>query len=74
LDEKSGAVVTEVAPDSPAAQAGLQPGDVITHVNHHRVGTADAADQALAKADLKTGVQLQVENRQGQELVFVKPS
>jgi serine protease Do len=74
LDEKSGAVVTEVAPDSPAAQAGLQPGDVITHINHHRVSTAGDADQALAKADPKSGVQLQIENRQGQELVFIKPS
>ncbi len=74
LDEKSGAVVASVTPDSPAAQAGVQPGDVITHVNHHRVSTASDADQALAKADLKSGIQLQIDNRQGSELVFVKPS
>jgi serine protease Do len=71
-DEKSGAVVTEVAPNSPAAQAGIQPGDVITHVNRHRVRDAGEAGRALAEADIKTGVQLQIENRQGSEIVFVK--
>jgi serine protease Do len=72
LTDKNGAVVTEVAPDSPAAQAGVQAGDLITHVNHHRVTSAAQADELLSKADIKTGVQLQIENKQGTEMVFVK--
>ena len=74
LNEKSGAVVTSVTPNSPAAQAGVQVGDVITHVNRHPVSTAEQAGQALAKADLKSGVQLQIDNRQGAEMLFLKPS
>ncbi|HUB26026.1 MAG TPA: PDZ domain-containing protein [Tepidisphaeraceae bacterium] len=72
LSDKSGAVVTEVAPNSPAAEVGIQPGDVITHVNRHRVHNAEEAGRALGDANIKTGVQLQIDNQQGSEFVFVK--
>ena len=39
-DVRQGVVVTEVAPDSPAAEAGLRPGDVILEVNRERVASA----------------------------------
>jgi serine protease Do len=38
-----GAVVTEVAPGSAAADAGLKPGNVIMEINHHVVRNADDA-------------------------------
>jgi serine protease Do len=38
-----GAVITEVKPDSAAAEAGLKPGDVIEEINHHPVKGADDA-------------------------------
>jgi serine protease Do len=72
LTESSGVVVTEVSPNSPAAEAGLQPGDLIVRVNGHRVTSAGQVAGLLSKTDLKSGVQLQVDNRQGSELLFVK--
>jgi S1-C subfamily serine protease len=33
LDVEEGALVTDVAPDSPADQAGIEPGDVIVEVD-----------------------------------------
>jgi serine protease Do len=42
--EVKGVVVTQVSPDSPAAELGLQPGDVIVAINQQPVGNpADAA-------------------------------
>ncbi|MFB9950873.1 DegQ family serine endoprotease [Rhizobium puerariae] len=51
---ESGAVVESVAPDKPAADAGLQPGDVIISVNRQAVKSAREAKAAVAEAG-KTG-------------------
>jgi len=40
-DDVQGAIVTDVAQDSHAAEAGLQKGDVIIAVDHHSVSDAD---------------------------------
>jgi serine protease Do len=47
LQQEKGVVVRHVAPDSPAADASLQPGDVILEVNHEQVKTVN---DFLAKA------------------------
>ncbi|RWA63742.1 Do family serine endopeptidase [Mesorhizobium sp.] len=53
-DNGKGLVVTDVDPDSDAADRGIQPGDVITSVNSTEVsGTADV-DKAMADA-VKSG-------------------
>ncbi|MGX0876702.1 serine protease DegQ [Roseovarius sp. MBR-154] len=45
-----GVVVSEIAPGSRAAQAGLEAGDVITAVNRQRVGSIRDIDRALEDA------------------------
>ncbi len=47
---ESGAVVEGVSPDKPAADAGLQPGDVILSVNQKPVNSAREAKSAVAEA------------------------
>ncbi|MBI5382792.1 MAG: DegQ family serine endoprotease [Opitutae bacterium] len=59
-----GAVVTEVAPDSAAARAGLQPGDVILEINRHPVTTAEEAVK-LSEDDSNKKTRLKVWSRGG---------
>jgi serine protease Do len=46
-----GAVVTQVDPGSPAAEAGLKPGVVIQEINHQPVKSADEAVKLTEKSD-----------------------
>jgi serine protease Do len=45
--DRTGAVIAAVQPGSPAARAGLQPGDVLLSVNRSAVRTAADAVRAL---------------------------
>src|SRR5258708_21811563 len=49
--EVKGVVVTQVAPDSPAADIGVQPGDVIVAINQQKVTTPQEAAQRLKRAE-----------------------
>ena len=62
----TGALVTDVDPDSPAARAGLASGDVITRVGNQAVTTAAAANQLLSRIPARGTAFLRV-LRGGQE-------
>ncbi|MEI4487468.1 Do family serine endopeptidase [Frigidibacter sp. MR17.14] len=51
--EQKGAVVAAVVPDSPAAKAGLQPGDILMQIGATKIG--DVRDLTRAVADTKPG-------------------
>lgn len=68
-----GAVVTEVAPDSAAAEAGLQPGDVILEINRKAVAGAEEAVKLTEKAGDRTTL-LRIWSRGGSRYVVVDES
>ena len=68
-----GAVVTQVGPDSAAAQAGLKPGDVIEEINRHPVKNADEAVQLTGNAKNKRTL-LRVWENGGSHYVVVDES
>ena len=53
LDTRDGVVVTQVLTDSPAERAGLESGDIVTHVNERRVRNATELRNRIAT--LRTG-------------------
>ena len=59
----SGVAITQVDPDSPAAEKGLQPGDVITNAAGKTVSTPEEVKKAVAdaKREGRKAVLLQVE-------------
>jgi len=61
-------VITELDPDSPAAQGGLQPGDVIEGINRHPVNSAADFNRLAAEAKGQTLLRI---NRQGNGLFIV---
>ncbi len=51
---KSGVVVTEVDPDSPAANSGLRPGDLVLEVNRVPVANVGKFKEAYVKSQART--------------------
>jgi serine protease Do len=67
--DTKGVVITDVAPDSPAAQAGLDPGDVILEINRQPV--ASVADYKKVVSKLKKGETALVRARSGQAVQYL---
>ncbi len=63
LKTDSGLVVVAVAPNSPAATADIQPGDVITEVGKTPVSTLDTLQKALGDQKNKSSLLLLLDRR-----------
>ncbi|MFQ5457333.1 MAG: DegQ family serine endoprotease [Myxococcota bacterium] len=57
-EDRAGVLVAQVAPGSPAADAGLRPGDVIREVNRKTIKNPDEFARALDKGDSKSALLL----------------
>ena len=69
VDEEAGVVVTAVASDSPAEDAGLQRGDIILEVNRRVVESVEQYVAALKKAE--AGKNLLFLVRRGDNTIFL---
>lgn len=71
-EDAKGAFVAAVAPNSPAARAGVQQGDLILDVHGQRVNSAEEARKALTERDPKEGVRLRVQRGDSTQFVFIR--
>ena len=71
VKEESGVVVTEVKPESPAAQAGLATGDVIREVNRLPVKGLDDVEKGMTRTAPAKQVLLRVEREGNQRYIVV---
>jgi serine protease Do len=67
LSSTVGALVTEVRPDGPAADAGVRPGDIIRALNNTNVSSASDLVQATQSLQSGDSVRLRI-TRNGQNL------
>jgi S1-C subfamily serine protease len=67
LSASAGAYVQSVTGGSPAANAGVRPGDVITHINGEALAPVQELDKLLIRFASGTQILLHI-NRAGQEL------
>lgn len=67
VETDKGALVTHVAPDSPAERAGLLPGDVVQRWDGHVVDSDTALSRLVARTAIGKTVEMAVERR-GQQL------
>ena len=58
-----GVMIADIVPGSPAAAAGLEPGDVITQIGSRPINTPGDVDAALAGTH--AGEQVQIQYQQG---------
>jgi S1-C subfamily serine protease len=70
---RNGAVITQVAPNSLAAKAGIRVGEVLVSVEDQNVSNAEQANAALAKIDASQGVRLSIANPAQKRFVFLQP-
>ena len=66
LNSGDGAAIDEVIPDSTAAAAGFQKGDVLLALNHARIAGIGPFVQAIASR--KAGAEVTIELRRGEDL------
>ena len=72
-DDDRGVVVTDVADESPAANAGIQPGDIVREVNRQTVEDLDAYEAATAQIEGGEPVLLLLERRGNHLYVALRP-
>jgi serine protease Do len=73
-DEVHGAVIAQVMPGSPADNAGLQRGQVITEVNRHTVQSAADVEKALSSVPKDDDVLVLVWSNAGSTFRVLHPS
>jgi C-terminal processing protease CtpA/Prc len=69
----SGVLVTRVEPDSPALQAGLKSGDIITEFNGKKITSADDLQYAMDDVEEGSSVNVSVLRHGKEQKMIVKP-
>ncbi|MBD2307719.1 trypsin-like peptidase domain-containing protein [Chroococcidiopsis sp. FACHB-1243] len=73
VEQERGVLIVQVAPNSPAARAGLRPGDVITQINETEIQTADSVQDSVEATNLGKTLQVTVNRNGSTQQLTLKP-
>jgi serine protease Do len=73
LEHTEGVVVSQIAPEGPAAEAGVRRGDIIREINRKPVTDMDAYQEATTQLDPESPILLLLERRGSGIYVALKP-
>jgi S1-C subfamily serine protease len=74
IPEMKGVFVAQVMPNSPAAKAGVEVGDVITEIDGQSVTEADQLQDIVSNSKIGQALQLQIQRGQQKEQLVVRPA
>lgn len=73
VQESEGVLIVAVAPNSPAARAGLRPGDVIRRVGNQAVTTPDAVQRVIEGTTIGGELGLEIRRNGQSQTLAVRP-
>ncbi|TVQ16504.1 MAG: PDZ domain-containing protein [Leptolyngbya sp. DLM2.Bin15] len=73
LPEVNGVLVMRVMPNSPAAEAGLRRGDVITDIDGQTITTAEALQRTVERSSVGQSLRLRVIRNGNTQTITVRP-
>ncbi|MGF1569505.1 MAG: HhoA/HhoB/HtrA family serine endopeptidase [Nodosilinea sp.] len=73
VDDEEGILIAEIMPNSPAAQGGLRPGDVIVSVDGVPVKDSQAVQEAVEKSSVGQNLPVTVRRNGQEQTLTVRP-
>ena len=72
MEDARGVLISRVRSGSPAHRQGIEPGTIVTHVNHQPVENRSMLSSALKSSSAEEGVLLSLRTRSGSRFVVLK--
>ena len=73
VNQDSGVIVLRIAANSPAARAGLRPGDVIQAINNVAIQSSRQVQEQVEASSVGNPMQITIERGNNQQTIAVKP-